>query len=193
MRKHGFIRGLLGGAGWMLALSLAALAIAAAAVPALLGGQALTVLSGSMEPTFSPGDRIVTEAVTPEQVQVGDVITYLPNPDDPELITHRVIGTRIGADGELSFITQGDANNTQDPVVTAKQVRFRYLYHIPYLGWAVEKAGGQSGSLVTIAAIAIIGLGVFMMLKPERKEKEDRPARAQTAAERPAAPRRALA
>jgi signal peptidase len=173
MRKHGFIRGLLGGVGWALALSLAALAIAAAAVPALRGGQALTVLTGSMEPTFSPGDRIITEAVTPQDVQVGDIISYLPNPDDPELITHRVIGIRSGVDDELSFITQGDANSAVDPIVTGKQVRFRYLYHIPYLGLLVEKAGGQSGMLVTVAAVAIIGYGVFLMLKPAKKSRPE--------------------
>ncbi|MDR1710627.1 MAG: signal peptidase I [Propionibacteriaceae bacterium] len=193
--KHGFIRGLLGGVGWALALSLAALAVAAAAVPALRGGQALTVLTGSMQPTFNPGDRIITEAVAPAEVQVGDIITYLPNPDDPELITHRVIGTRIGADGTVAFIMQGDANSAADPVVEGKQIRFRYLYHIPYLGTLVEKAGGQSGMLVTGVAVAIIGYGIFLIVKPGRKNdpSEDGPAAAAPTPRRAAStPRRAM-
>ncbi|MDR1791632.1 MAG: signal peptidase I [Propionibacteriaceae bacterium] len=191
MRKHGFIRGLLGGVGWALALSLTALAVAAAAVPALRGGQALTVLTGSMEPTFSPGDRIITEAVTPDDVQVGDIISYLPNPDDPELITHRVIGMRLGADGETTFVMQGDANNAVDPIVQGKQIRYRYLYHIPFMGYIVDQVGGQSGMAVTIAAVVIIGYGVFLVLKPS-KRKEEEPAQSEAPAESEHLPKRAL-
>lgn len=116
--------------------------VALAAVPRLTGGDSLTVLSGSMEPTFSAGDVVVVRGIDQRDVcsdvSVGSIVTFFPEPDDPTLITHRVVGKTIGAfaDGtDCRLITQGDANSAADAPVSPSQVRGLFLFGVPGLGW----------------------------------------------------------
>ena len=59
------------------------------------------------------------------QVNVGDIITYMPNPDNSEtMVTHRVI--KITAEDGIMLATKGDAN----PVADATPVTKDNLYGI---------------------------------------------------------------
>ena len=49
-----------------------------------------TVLSGSMEPAFHVGSLIYVKNVSPEEIQVGDPITFVLN-EDLVVATHRVV------------------------------------------------------------------------------------------------------
>src|SRR4029077_4898604 len=73
-----------------------------------------TVLSGSMQPTFSPGDVII---VTPEPVTAvrpGQVISYQIPIDDHHVESHRVV--RVVERGPHPvIITKGDNNAEADP------------------------------------------------------------------------------
>lgn len=142
---------------------LAALA-ALLVVPRLLGGDSLTVLSGSMEPTFSPGDVVVVKGVDEgkvcSEVGVGDIVTFFPEPNDPALITHRVIGKTVGTfeDGtSCRLITQGDANSDIDEPISPAQVRGKFLYGVPGLGWVRQWASENTGVLIAGAAALIVG------------------------------------
>ena len=64
------------------------------------------VLSGSMEPAVRTGALIFTDKKQTKPKQ-GDVISYRLN---HALITHRVLREENGI-----YITQGDANETEDP------------------------------------------------------------------------------
>lgn len=110
-------------------------AIAALVVPRVLNGVPLTVLSGSMVPTFKPGDLIITAPTDVKKLHRGDIITFQPKSGNPELITHRIVsvGTTLG--GELVITTRGDANGADDKPIKEEQVMGKYLYHIPYLGY----------------------------------------------------------
>ena len=58
-------------------LVLAVVPFVVYAVPGVVGAsESYVVLSGSMEPTISPGDVIVVEDVDPGDVEEGDVITF---------------------------------------------------------------------------------------------------------------------
>src|SRR5699024_11344011 len=59
-RRTGFWRSALAGASSVLLVAVLALAVALAVVPRAMGGEALTVLTGSMEPTYAPGDVVVS-------------------------------------------------------------------------------------------------------------------------------------
>ena len=67
--------------------------------PEVLGYSQYIVTSGSMEPSMSPGDLILVKSQ--ETYTLGDVVTFRD--------THRIMGSVSG-----QFITQGDANNTED-------------------------------------------------------------------------------
>jgi len=97
-------------------LTLAAVALlAAVAVGPRLGLYRMeTVLSGSMQPTFNPGDVII---VTPEPVTAvrpGQVISYQIPIGDHHVESHRVVRVlRRGAHPVI--ITRGDNNAEADP------------------------------------------------------------------------------
>lgn len=137
------------------------------ALPKLLGWVSLAVLSGSMEPTIPVGSQIVVErlegADDAARIVVGDVITYLPQPGQSTLVTHRVVEVHRQADGVTAFTTKGDANDAADPQrVLAEQIRGKYLYHIPWMGrFTTALDGGTRGTLITVAAVALIGYAAY--------------------------------
>lgn len=131
----GFTYGLLG-----LVLLLAALVIV---VPKVVGGVPLTILSGSMEPNLPIGTLAVVKPVEPADVRIGDIVTYLPNPDDPTAISHRVIAIDNHQDGTRTFTVQGDANDAPDDPVAERQVRAKVWYAVPWLGYVNSAVNGE--------------------------------------------------
>ena len=138
-----------------LVLLLVAPMVAAVALPRLTGGAALNVLSGSMTPTFPVGSLLFVRPVTPEEVEVGDVITFQNGPDDPRFTTHRVVGITHD-EGNATFTTKGDANKgaDKDPVV-AGALRGRAWFHVPFYG-TLRDAVSSPGGIGILALLALI-------------------------------------
>ena len=102
-RRPGAIRRWLGRLVALVAtlavVGIAALAVALTAVPAVVGGHALTVLSGSMVPEFAPGAMVVDKPARASSLRVGDVITYATTDEvsgAPIFITHRIVEVAVG-------------------------------------------------------------------------------------------------
>ena len=136
--------------------ALLALAVATIGVPKVMGGMSLTVLTGSMEPGIMPGDIVVTQGVDTQQaanLRVGDVIAFLPWPDDPTLVTHRIIAKGVTTKG-TQFTTQGDNNNAPDlwNPVHDYQVRGRLLYTIPKIGWLRQASAPYEAWIIPLIA-----------------------------------------
>lgn len=160
---------------WALMTVVVALVLGLAVVPRVLGGDSLTVLSGSMEPTFSPGDIVVVrgtdESAVCRDISIGTIVTYFPTPNDPTLITHRVVGKTIGTfdDGtQCRLITQGDANSAVDDPVSPRQVRGVFMYGVPGLGWARQWIGENLTIVAIAAAAALIGWGLWSSFRRPR-------------------------
>jgi len=156
-------------------IALRALGVAVAAVlvmfiaailviPRFYGGQAFTVMSGSMSPAINAGDVIAVRGWAPEdvckEIQIGEIITYFPHENDPTLVTHRVVDKIAGhfSDGtSCRLIPQGDANNTPDDMISPEQVRGQFMYGIPKVGLARDWVMGnaRTAALVAIALFAI--------------------------------------
>lgn len=160
-----------------IALVVTVLAFIAAlfVVPRVAGGSSLTVLTGSMEPTFAPGDIVAVRGVAPDEVcteiRVGDIVTYLPEPGDPTLITHRVVGKTVGSfdDGTpCRLITQGDANSVPDAPVSPVQVRGAMLYSLPALGWVRQWAAENIVALGVALGVGLLGYGVWTTVRRPR-------------------------
>ena len=68
-----------------------------------------TVISGSMEPKYKIGDVLVAVETKPEDVKVGDVISYLGNKGSfaDKVITHQVIKIEKSKDGKLEVHYKG--------------------------------------------------------------------------------------
>jgi signal peptidase len=95
----------------------------------------VTVLSGSMRPTFGAGDIIF---VTPEplrDVRVGQVITYRIPIADHHVESHRVVRMLKRGDDPI-LITKGDANRSADPWTAELHGNVVWVerFHLPMLG-----------------------------------------------------------
>ena len=81
------------------------------------GDQVLTVLSGSMTPTFRTGDAVLLHPAEPSTLRVGQIVSFHA-PGSPKLLTtHRIYRLRPEPKG-LFLQTKGDANAQPDPDFT---------------------------------------------------------------------------
>ncbi|GAA4167823.1 signal peptidase I [Gryllotalpicola koreensis] len=158
--------------------------VVAVALPKLTGSVPLTVLSSSMEPALPPGTMAVVRPLAPQQlgeIHIGDIISFQPYPNDPTLVTHRVIGITHLSSGNLIFETQGDANSAADAPVLGKQVRAKLWYSIPGLGWVndlVNTQGNRAWIIPTAAGLLFTYAGYTVVYSAVDRAKEKRAAKA---------------
>ena len=124
-------------------------------LPAAFGLQRYVITGGSMEGTYDLGSVVFEESVPVADLEVGDVITYVPPADSgiDTLVTHRI----IKIDG-TTFQTQGDANPDPDPwtfELTAA-TQSRVTSSLPYLGYLFIALGDRSTRMVVIGVPAAI-------------------------------------
>jgi len=103
----------VGIAMWVV-LGLAVLVLATVTLGPRLGlFQVETVLSGSMEPRFVPGDLIVVRPEPLEDVRAGQILSFHAPTPDHRVETHRVIRV-IHPGPHPIIVTKGDANSAPD-------------------------------------------------------------------------------
>lgn len=149
-------------------------------IPMATGSQTYTVLTGSMQPNYPPGTLIVVKPVAAEQLAIGDVVTYQMNPGQPEVVTHRITGFGVAQDGQRTFATQGDANNSPDDrAVLPVQVRGKLFYSVPVLGYAAnwlnqgfDQVGGK-GPIILLLVGLLFAYGLFMFVQAWRERRKN--------------------
>lgn len=122
----------------------------------------MTVLSGSMRPTMSPGDVAVTQPVDVSSLRVGDAIAFYP-PGETAPVLHRITSIESSPDGVV-ITTRGDANPVDDEwhITLQGVTAYRLVAVIPFIGWLTELR-----SLAFICAGLLIGLWVLLELRKE--------------------------
>lgn len=142
---------------WLLNVLLVVVVICAifVFVAPHLGWRVDAVLSGSMEPTLKVGSVEITKPFDPNNIQVGDIITFR-SPRNPQLVvSHRVVAIT-----DQGFITKGDANRDNDQLVVPPQnVVGKVVLHVPYVGyviWALRTPLGFILALVVPATWLVI-------------------------------------
>lgn len=153
----------------VLGLAVLTLLFLTVALPALLGWVPLTVQSGSMEPTYPVGSQLVVapvEGQARKELVTGQVITFMPNPDDPTLVTHRIQSVALQADGQVAYRTRGDGNPVDDPEpVYDKQVRAVAKYHVPLMGYVAQWLDPASKRALTLVAVALlVGYALYQLV-----------------------------
>lgn len=151
---------------WLVILTALAAVALAVAIPRIAGGTPYTVLTGSMEPGLPPGTLVVVRPVEPEDIAVGDVITFQLESGKPTVATHRVVAVGTRLDGEQVFTTQGDANGAPDRnPVRMVQVQGRLWYSVPYLGHLNSAlTGKQRQGAVLVVSTLLAGYAAFMFV-----------------------------
>jgi hypothetical protein len=90
------------------------------------GGLRFAATGWSMLPSIWPGETLVVERVSPEQVRVGDVVL---TGRDGRLRAHRVVSI-IGSGETRQWITQGDALSMPDSPMAEDRLLGRVVYLI---------------------------------------------------------------
>lgn len=143
---------------------------AAFLLPKAFGYQPYMVVSASMKQSFPVGSLIFVRDATPEEIEVGDPITFRSG---TLTITHRVIDVNR-EDGY--FITKGDNNESSE------RVRFENLqgkalnFAIPYLGyfsaWFITSQG-RIVTMIILMSLLLLGVVIGKMCELEDEEDED--------------------
>lgn len=124
-------------------------------VPDVFGYTPFSVQTDSMKPTLKKGDYIFIEECDPENLQVGDVISYFTIIDGTRVInTHRIV--EVNKENDLiQYRTQGDNKETNPEVdklmVSPGDVIGKYNgTRIPVLGKVIDYLSTQLGFFLVI-------------------------------------------
>ncbi|MBO5783630.1 MAG: signal peptidase I [Clostridia bacterium] len=128
----------------------------------IFGVQIYMVLSGSMEPKYPTGSLLYITAADPDKLEEGDVITFRLH--GSVTATHRIVEVVTDeATGEEKFRTKGDANESTDESLVAKEdVVGRAVFCIPLLGYLAAFIQQPPGLYVAIAAAVLMIVLVFL-------------------------------
>ena len=114
-------------------------------VPDVLGFSVMRVKTGSMEPTLRTGCIVITKKADPQELEVGDIISFYSTDPDPyingQVETHRIVERHSLITGEREFITKGDANQADDPTP---------VFQSNVIGRVVLNLGITSGSVLGV-------------------------------------------
>lgn len=98
----------------------------------IIGFRSYTVLSGSMEPKFYPGDMVITQHKNKADIQINDVVTFRDN--EGVIITHRIMEKT-----PEGYITKGDNNNVEDAdILTEDNIIGEVKFSIPKIGYIMN-------------------------------------------------------
>ena len=146
-------------------------------VPSISGIFPMIILTDSMYPEFESGDLIVCNTAEPEEIKVGDVICfYDPAGNGTATVTHRVQEVVTDDEGNLAWITKGDANNTEDlPTVPAKNLIGVYKTRLKGLGNVAMFMQTTQGLIICVICpiILLVAYDVIRRRAYEKSKKKD--------------------
>jgi signal peptidase I len=166
------VRFVVGLAGWTATLAALVAAIGLGVLPHLGVYRTLTVLSASMQPTFSPGDIVVVRPEPIERLRVGQVISYAVPVGAHQVETHRVVKILRGQGTTTPVVqTKGDNNTVVDPWTAQLNgpTIWRLEAVVPKVGYAINLMRDRTfhlfsvilipGSMAILALARMWGLG----------------------------------
>ena len=126
--------------------------------PPQVAGYQMYIVLGGDSPAFDTGSLAFLQPVKPEEIQVGDIITFRMYSERDGLTTHRVVKI-IQEGGQFAFLTRGDANEVNDPfVVPDKNVVGQIVFAVPYVGYLLRFGHTRMGLLLLVILPAVLFL-----------------------------------
>lgn len=100
----------------------------------LFGCSFFRVVTGSMEPSIRVGELILTKQQDFDEISEGDVISFRSQSTEliGKIVTHRVVKVLVSDEGEIRFLTKGDANPSVDGYYITEDI---------YIGTVVWNSG----------------------------------------------------
>lgn len=133
------------------------------AMPMPFGYGASVVLSGSMEPALSAGDLIIVREE--ESYAVGDEIVFR---DGKSFTVHRL----QSIDGD-TFVTRGDANDTDDAPIRAADVKGKVIKRLKGAGDLVSAVRSPIGIVITLGLAVALFEAPYLLRERKKREQLD--------------------
>lgn len=115
----------------------------------IIGFRTYTVLSGSMEPKFYPGDMVITQHKGKADIKVNDIVTYKDN--EGVIITHRII-----EETDEGYITKGDNNNVNDAdILKEDNIIGEVKFSIPKIGYVMNLLSDPKAISIEMILLAV--------------------------------------
>ncbi len=133
-----------------------------------------TVISGSMQPQYKIGDVLIAQEIAPEELVVGDTVSYIGKYGDlaDKVITHKIIEIDQ-ENGEYVFTTKGIANVAEDPPVQESQLLGKVVYKSILLSSIYGIISTDIGFFLFII-IPILIIVAYEIIKTLMEKEEDR-------------------
>lgn len=160
---------------WAFALVVIATALALGFARFGLHLTASSVLTGSMRPSFAPGDAVITRPIPVRSVRPGMVILATPEGQTTPF-AHRVVAVER-AGGHVLVQTRGDANPAPDswrdvyaPTSTVSEV----VGTVPKLGFLLEAVHGRTTQRAVVpvgiagTALTFVACAFILFARPVR-------------------------
>jgi len=136
----------------------------------------LIVLTDSMFPVIESGDLIICRTAEPEDIAVGDVISFFdPAGSGSSIVTHRVVEV-TQEDGSLAWKTKGDANNVEDSaLVPAQKLVGVYRSRIAGVGNIAMFMQTTQGLILCVVCpiLLLVGYDIIRRRLYEKAHKQD--------------------
>lgn len=163
---------------WMLVVVCVGLLLAVGLGPRTGRYRTLTVLSGSMRPGIPIGAVVVVTPEQPDQLRVGQIITYRIPIDDHHVVSHRVVKILEGGARPV-FQTKGDANDSPDPwiaQVNGGETLWRVRFVVPGLGRTLQWLRGPVVHTVAVLVLpAVVAVWWIIGIWLTDDDKDDEP------------------
>lgn len=134
---------------------------------------AYVIVTGSMEPVIKPKDAVLIRRVEADDIQVGDVVTYLSNDEAYPgiLVTHRVVNINEN-NGKKIYYTKGDYNETIDRMpIDDSQIYGKVVMRIPKVGYIKYFLISSYGWIIAVV-IPCLGIIIYDIIKMFKNIKE---------------------
>lgn len=141
-----------------------------------LGYRMFSVASSSMAPDYNIGDVLIVKKTEPDQIKVGDSISYYGKVGSfaGKVITHQVIEIDKDVDNNLVFHTKGISNLVEDPLVYADQIYGVVVHRSEVLSFIYRTVNTKYGMFIFIVIPIFYIIGSEMLAFLLEKEEERR-------------------
>ena len=145
-------------------------------VPKVFGYSVMHIVSPSMEDEIMQGSYILIKEISPEDVEINDVICFYS--DDPTIYgipnTHRVVSEPVETASGIEFVTKGDANALNDPVnARGERLIGVYVKTLHGVTGIVRAMNGNTPAFIFIGlTMATVGMSIYSLVLL-KKHKED--------------------
>ncbi len=157
-------------------------AVKGGAPTTIAGYSGMLVLTESMQDAIPKGSFVLVKHVEPEELQIGDDITFMVSPTTS--VTHRIVDIRPQAGGTPIIQTKGVNNPNPDAPVAVENIVGKVVYHSLFLGLLAKGVSDNWPLLLFLLAVwAVMGKALIHIFH-QPQGQIDAQSRAETPLER---------